>query len=148
MPTAVIIMIALASLASCKSRQKALDGNVEIKADDNKSGKISYNIHPEIVESAFQPEQQQLNFQITKAVMVNSDLFVSVKYGGGCKAHDFRLLYSQSAESDTLNFHLLHLTTDDRCKAYVINDLQFDLSEIRLDSASIVLINRQAVNRK
>ncbi len=147
MPIAVIVMIALASFASCRSQQNAQDG-IEIKADDNEPRKISYNIHPEIVGSAFQPEQQQLNFQITKAVMVNSDLLVSVKYGGGCKAHDFKLLYSQNADSDTLNFHLLHLTSDDRCKAYVFNDLQFDLSEIRLEGASIILINRQAVNRK
>lgn len=141
----VIILLFVILLVSCKS-QKAQDGKAETKEVVNESRKVSYNVHPEIIESKFQPEQQQLKFQISNAELVNSELFVSVKYGGGCKAHEFKLFYSQ-AKGDTLNFHLLHLTTDDHCKAYVFNALQFDLSGIPI-ATSIVLVNGQEVIRK
>ncbi len=59
-------------------------------------------------------------------------LHVQVAYAGGCKEHDFELYWDGTFEETRIprvNLNLVHDTTD-TCEAYIIKDLQFDLSEM------------------
>ncbi len=140
-----IVLLAIAFISSCKSQQ-AQDGNKsEAKEFVDEDKKIRYNTTFEILpEKNFTLDSQRLNFQITSVSFpVVDQLKVSVKYGGGCKMHEFRLIYPKPAESDTIQLYLLHLTDDDHCKAFVMNDLEFDFYVPFDRGKFVVMVNKE-----
>ncbi|MCH7575371.1 MAG: hypothetical protein IIA59_09635 [Candidatus Marinimicrobia bacterium] len=61
-------------------------------------------------------------------------LIVPVRYGGGCKVHDFYLVGTcppQSTYSSPLVINVIHEGNGDACKAYLAKRLKFDLSPLR-----------------
>ncbi len=147
----------LAAIVSCNNaksvakQQKVKDEKIPmlqssvIVTDSLK--KISYSTLPLKVEQDFIPDSKELTFTIQKAILEDKKLLVSVKYGGGCKMHEFRLVYLPE-KNDTMQMYLQHLTLDDRCRAYVLQDLQFDLIEIYhsvIQNASTILLNNMEV---
>lgn len=61
-------------------------------------------------------------------------LIVPVRYGGGCKVHDFYLVGTcppQSSYSSPLVINVIHEGNGDACQAYLANRLKFDLSPLR-----------------
>jgi hypothetical protein len=61
-------------------------------------------------------------------------LYIAVRYGGGCKPHDFELFMSPAAfmESDPVqaNLYLRHDSNGDMCEAIISEPLAFDVSAI------------------
>ncbi len=130
-----IALLLSLNFISCFNKKNTQRSEVfqQEESKDEKSGrekKVNYNVVPEIVEENFQPEKQHLNFQIRQAVLAENSLKISVKYGGGCRSHDFKLVLPAQLSSDTLQFYLLHLTQDDPCRAFVMNDLEFETEDI------------------
>ncbi|CAD5273794.1 MULTISPECIES: hypothetical protein [unclassified Imperialibacter] len=73
-------------------------------------------------------------FVIKKAVLNDSLLKVTVQYGGGCKKHDFKLVWDGTIDSSTIpavaNFALIHDGNNDMCEALPTEELTFDLLDI------------------
>lgn len=81
---------------------------------------------------AIQPELDRVT--ITKAFIEGDSLKLSVQFGGGCRQHEFSLVsdgkYMKSMPP-RLNMYLEHKHNDDACRAFIHEDLAFDLSAIR-----------------
>jgi hypothetical protein len=71
------------------------------------------------------------SFRITNAFIWEDVLHISVRYGGGCKKHDFQLVWDGSlikTNPTKIPLFLIHNNNGDNCKAIVSQDLQFSLS--------------------
>ena len=68
--------------------------------------------------------------------MVRDDsLIVMVRYGGGCRDHDFDLAHR--VRRDTADVWLTHDADEDPCRAIIIDRLSFSLPS-RVTSASVI----------
>ncbi len=140
---ALVLLFLAIGFVACKS-QKVSEGSYHFTDEKNK---ITYSVTPGVADRI--PEESQLNFVIRKTSWTGNDLEVDVKYGGGCKVHEFKLIYVKP-DPDTLKLYLLHLTTDDLCKAFVLNDLKFDLSTITklVSKEQILTLNGKILKRE
>ena len=73
-------------------------------------------------------------YTVEQVSVKGDSLRVTVRYGGGCRTHEFRLLLfktfreSYPVQSDAL---LAHNANGDSCKALREDDLRFDLTPLR-----------------
>ncbi len=73
-------------------------------------------------------------FALNSATITDDMLTVSVSYSGGCEAHQFTLVASDSfLESFPVQLHvyLAHNANGDNCEAYPTESYQFDLTPIK-----------------
>ena len=73
-------------------------------------------------------------FVVNSATITDDTLTVNVSYGGGCEAHQFTLVVSDSfLESSPVQLHvsLAHNANGDACEAYLTEKYQFDLTPIK-----------------
>ena len=73
-------------------------------------------------------------YTIEQASVKHDSLHLTVRYGGGCRTHEFRLLLfkafreSYPVQSDGL---LAHEANGDSCRALLERELRFDLTPLR-----------------
>jgi hypothetical protein len=93
----------------------------------------------------WQPEKNELNFQISSANIggkKNSELTVKVKYGGGCKIHRFQLVKPHQTSKDTFQLYLIHEPFGDNCRAFVNNEMTFNIGRLKLKKIKrVVMLN-------
>ncbi len=73
-------------------------------------------------------------FALNSATITDDTLTVSVSYSGGCKAHKFTLVASDTfLESFPVQLHvyIAHNANGDTCEAYPTEKYQFDLTPIK-----------------
>lgn len=71
---------------------------------------------------------------VNKAIVDNDTLKLNVSYGGGCKEHEFKLFGSSSiAESypPQAQVFLSHNANNDACRAFITEEVAFDLSPLK-----------------
>jgi hypothetical protein len=81
-------------------------------------------------------------FSITNAFIWEDVLLVTVRYGGGCKKHDFKLVWDGSEmESNPakIDIVLIHNANGDNCKALLTEELQFRLTPARTSNTILRL---------
>lgn len=97
------------------------------------------------------------DFELNSAAITDDTLTVSVSYSGGCEAHQFTLVASESfLESFPVQLHvyIAHNANGDTCEAYPTEDYHFDLTPIktryqeayRQEAGTIILILKNAPN--
>lgn len=72
-------------------------------------------------------------FQVESATLDQDQLAIEVRYGGGCRQHRFRLVWSGAmtlSNPPHASFRLVHDAAGDRCKALVRETLYFDLLDL------------------
>jgi len=73
-------------------------------------------------------------YTVDRAAVRNDSLLVTVRYGGGCRTHEFTLQLfktfreSYPVQSDAL---IAHRANGDHCKALLVRELAFDLAPLR-----------------
>jgi hypothetical protein len=85
-------------------------------------------------------------FDITGAEIIDDCLKIEVRYGGGCKIHDFTLYYTPLPDFSLFSgvLQLSHNANGDTCKALCHEDIYFDLSGLRKPGTHMVsLVLRQ-----
>jgi hypothetical protein len=82
-----------------------------------------------------------------KEVAINGDsISIKVQYGGGCvKPHIFEIVELKNDNDSRIQLHLLHLTTNDRCKALLRETLTFDLKPYFNLNSKSVFFNGQEI---
>ena len=89
-------------------------------------------------------------FVLNAAAIAGHVLTLEVSYAGGCRAHAFTLLSSDTFQEPApvqLGIYLFHHASQDPCEAWLTERLRFDLSPIRelyrtvygVDSGVVVL---------
>ncbi len=74
------------------------------------------------------------DYALNSATITNDTLTVSVSYSGGCEAHHFTLVASDTfLESFPVQLHayIAHNANNDNCEAYPTVSYQFDLTPIK-----------------
>lgn len=82
-------------------------------------------------------------FNITNAFIFEDILHVTVRYGGGCKKHDFKLLWDGAILKSIppkVNLYIIHNDRGDTCRALITEELQFRLSDL-INSPTGILLN-------
>ena len=73
-------------------------------------------------------------FNLNNAVISGNTLTLTVSYGGGCQPHDFALYMTPATFMESYpvqaNLVLRHNAHSDECKAYLTQDIQFNLRPI------------------
>ncbi|MDW8274112.1 MAG: hypothetical protein RMJ53_07785, partial [Chitinophagales bacterium] len=91
-------------------------------------------------------------FQIQEAYWTDNpkkSLAVKVKYGGGCRTHTFELIRPKQCYRDTIKLFLRHNTGGDNCRAFVTNELFFDIATLKRHLKSkIISLNNFTVSKK
>ncbi|MEM7548514.1 MAG: hypothetical protein AAF363_02495 [Bacteroidota bacterium] len=83
------------------------------------------------IDGTFEPRGSD-PFRINSVEVENQNLLVEVSYGGGCKVHDFELIWPGVI---TLIFPpdfgvvLTHDANEDLCEAFLTDTLVFDISD-------------------
>jgi hypothetical protein len=72
-------------------------------------------------------------FTIKSWTISGDYLKLTVSYGGGCKSHDFRLVWNQLAMPPFPVIHLEHNANGDLCKALITTNLCYNISVLRED---------------
>ena len=74
------------------------------------------------------------DFVLNSAMITDDTLVINVSYSGGCKAHQFTLIASDTfLESFPVQLHvsLVHDAMGDTCEAYPTEDYHFNLTPIK-----------------
>lgn len=107
-----------------------------------KSKRMKNNEYPYQVVS--QIEDSLLNYRIIDAKLEEDSLLLFVRYGGGCiKPHIFELVQKENSDSKTIELHLLHHTTNDRCRALIRENLAYDLKPYFQKNHTVFLNGQQ-----
>lgn len=84
-------------------------------------------------------------FQLTDFTVKNDSAYLTVSYGGGCKEHDFKVIWSEryyKTNPPETGILIVHNANGDECKALITETLAFDLTELTGPVAyNSVLIN-------
>ncbi len=81
-------------------------------------------------------------YSILHAYIKNDKLWLEVSYSGGCKEHEFEMLFnnayqeqknSEPAVSSLINLSLKHEGNEDACRSIVQQNLRFDLKQIQTE---------------
>lgn len=88
---------------------------------------------PEHVNNLFNGMVPFNQVNISKVVIDNGYLFLSVEYSGGCVEHFFKLYWDSDVAADTLKLYLVHNPVEDNCDALIHEDLKIKLTDISAD---------------
>lgn len=124
----IFSLILLAGLFACGASKIKGDGSGQtIETKKMQKGEPAILGYSKIEADSLLP------LTIDSAYISGNNLMVTVKYGGGCEKHDFRL-EGQTAISKSLppirSIRVVHTGKKDMCKALIIKNLQFDLTEL------------------
>ncbi len=87
------------------------------------------------VPLAKEVNKQELKYTFISSNVVGDSLNVKVQYGGGCiRPHIFNVMQTPRIKPNEVNIWLLHKTLDDRCKALVRVEHNFDIAPLLQDS--------------
>jgi hypothetical protein len=79
-------------------------------------------------------------------------LTVTVSYSGGCAPHSFNLYYNgkpESADLRSVKLRLYHKTKDETCRELVTEQHRFDLSDLKVQSGTVLIIkDKQCLSKK
>ncbi|OJV25245.1 MAG: hypothetical protein BGO32_04740 [Bacteroidetes bacterium 37-13] len=93
----------------------------------------------------WKPENTEIGFQISSATLSGkkkNSLETKVKYGGGCRVHSFQLIKPIQASKDTLQLYLVHESDNDMCRAFVMNEIKFNVSKLKLKkNTKVIMLN-------
>lgn len=124
----VLISIGLIALAACGTARIKGDGAGQtIETKKVMKGEPAVLGYSKIQMDSLQP------LTINSASIEGNILNVTVQYSGGCEKHSFRLEGSEAISKSLppiRSIRIVHTGKKDNCKALVIKNLQFDLSEL------------------
>jgi UDP-glucose 6-dehydrogenase len=86
---------------------------------------------------------------IIEAKIEGNYLLLKVGYGGGCEEHTFELIGSTEIAKSMppiRSIKLIHKANNDRCKAYMYENIKINISELsdrKIDGSTIILKGEQ-----
>jgi hypothetical protein len=142
-----ILAILGISIFSCKPKQttsssteaveKKVKGGTELTVDEPRDSTTLLEINTS--ESNNMKETGD-PYSVLSAKIIGHELWLSVSYGGGCKEHQFELLFNQAyPESENeygetsryINLTLKHNANNDMCRSIVQQNIRFNLKRIQ-----------------
>lgn len=83
------------------------------------------------------------DFNLVEIKFEDTCLKISIRYGGGCKDVDLKLIDSNSVfESNPIQRNLkIILTDNDDCEALITKDFYFNINKLKVEGQNEVLLN-------
>ena len=97
-----------------------------------------------IVDQNYNVKDSIVNYTIDSAKTNGDILSLFINYSGGCKTHSFDLysnsLYAKSLPPQT-TVYLKHKNNGDACRELIIEELRFNISQLKYSGKKTVIIN-------
>ena len=151
MKNILILTILGLSIFSCKPKQTASSTAEEIENKVKEDTELTVD-EPRDSTTLLEINTSESNnmketgdpYSVLSAKIIGNELWLSVSYGGGCKEHQFDLLFNQAypesvneygETSRYINLTLKHNGNNDMCRSIVQQNIRFNLKRIQ-DSGS------------
>ncbi len=96
-----------------------------------------------VIDENFVPPRENGRFEVESMMMEDNLLKLRVAYSGGCEEHFFNLysngMYAKSYPPQ-LTLFLEHIDNNDRCRAWIVKELVFDISDAEYPGTNEVVI--------
>lgn len=146
---ALVLLFSLVGLAACKSKKEVATLTYEQETETPKETEKQMTKVAVIQDETADLSQKTDAFQLIKMEQKRDSLLIEVRYGGGCREHEFQLVhlgaYKESMPPQ-LDVVLRHNANDDRCRALVTETLIIPLKELRYPGAQQLVLNFQKLN--
>jgi hypothetical protein len=131
--------------AAATSEQKLENKN---KPEETKTNQP--NIKDIIIDTKLDVSAMEKSVVNIESLSITGDtLSIFVKYGGGCKKHEFDLysdkMYMKSLPSK-LTLYLTHNNNGDMCRKLIIRELKFNISAVKYSNPLILKVGDHTVN--
>lgn len=154
MQKTIYIALLLLVFVGCKAKQSTIDNTTadgsqstpkedqELTVDEPR--KITSLLPIKIDESN---DMKNIGdpYQVQKATIEDGQLWLTLTYGGGCREHQFEMLfnnaYSEGEIGKQIQLTLHHNGNDDRCRSIVTQNLRFDLKSLQTPDTKELRIN-------
>jgi hypothetical protein len=133
MPTRFAISLALLLVSACAGGRVPTDSS---GAPGAPSADSSVPVHTETVVTDMVTAVPPDAYEFVGAAVRGDTLLATVRYGGGCRTHEFRLVIARGfMESQPPQVRALidHRANADPCKALITRELRFDLAPLRAE---------------
>ena len=129
----VISLLTVLSLLAIQCNKNKKVVSTEAKSFGKKE-MPSTNNHQVIIDPAYTWPGSTDEFELLSSTVEGDSLRLEVRYGGGCKEHEFtmrtNLMYLKSLPPQ-LNLYLEHENSSDNCRALITETLAFDIIKLR-----------------
>jgi hypothetical protein len=139
----LVILLSVGLIFSCGTKKNAEEETNE-----------TLNLKPMQLTSSIGsfPEKNDQT-TINSAKIEGNNLILEVSYGGGCEEHDFSLVGSQMISKSLPPIRavkLIHDAHEDKCKAFIMKTLTFDISNMayKQERGSEIMLKIEGVEEK
>lgn len=153
MQKTIYFVLLLFVFAGCKTKQSATNTTTDNSQSTPKEDQELTVDEPRKITSLLPIKINESNdmknigdpYQVQKAVIEDGQLWLTLTYGGGCREHQFEMLfnnaYSEGEMGKQIRLTLHHNGNDDRCRSIVTQNLRFDLKSLQTPDTKKLLIN-------
>lgn len=121
----IVILLTFLLFMTCKTRKKNIN--------------FPYKVVSEI-------NDEYTRYLLQDVAIKGDSISIKVQYGGGCvKPHVFEIVELRSDNDSKFQLYLLHLTTNDRCRALLRETLTFVLKPYFDQNSKSVFLNGQQI---
>lgn len=121
----IVILLTFLLFMTCKTREKNIN--------------FPYKVVSEI-------NDEYTRYLLQDVAIKGDSISIKVQYGGGCvKPHVFEIVELRSDNDSKFQLYLLHLTTNDRCRALLRETLTFVLKPYFDQNSKSVFLNGQQI---
>lgn len=116
-----LLSIGLLLFAGCKSKKNLKTENIEPEINQIQVARLG------------DLNQKSDPIQIDSVYISGNTMTLRVTYGGGCEEHEFELVGSEMISKSLppiRSIKLIHNAKEDKCRALVIKDIQFDIKAL------------------
>jgi len=120
----LFIMVLLASLMICSCSKSSDNSNAVVKSEIvlTKSGDDYAAAYANRFSAISSP------FDLKGITVVDNHVEISVGYSGGCRKHDFEIIWDEKVDygnPPSINLIIIHRDNGDTCEAYITENLVF-----------------------
>ncbi len=124
--TSIVLIFAVLLTVSCSTRKN------QQKSVINKNQEMTVLLEP-TVDNSFTIPKGKPDYTINNAEIKDSVLVLNISYSGGCKEHNFELMFNgmyMKSLPRKASLYLKHESNGDICKKLVLLELRYNLSSI------------------
>lgn len=144
-----LVVVSFVFIVSCKSRKNVKSESVDDKevvleiVEEKEETSVQTLMKSVLVDPNFAKDSLPSTVQIKNASVKENVLMLSIQYSGGCKDHDFDLMFTgnyMKSLPPKAELTLVHDGNDDMCRKLIMDNLYFSLKEIQTTGNELILL--------
>lgn len=148
----IALLIIVSFILSCKPKQETVKTDSKTESENTATAKTtemeltvdeprdSTSILPISVSPMNNMKEIGDPYSILSAKIIDDILWMTVSYGGGCREHEFTMLFNnayterfdeETGKSSYISLTLKHQGNGDNCRSIVNQNIRFDLKSLK-----------------